>query len=298
MTELKGFEEPSGARRDKGAEHGVRPDRKSWPERKQQAEAELGYERQPYCVVGGGQGGIGLAARLKRLNVPTIIVDKHERPGDAWRKRYKSLYLHDPVWYDHLPYLPFADHWPVFSPKDKIGDWLEMYARVMELNYWSSTTCTSARYDDAAQEWVVEVDRAGERVTLRPKHLILATGMSGIRNVPAIPGAATFAGEQHHSSRHPGGDAYRGKRAVVIGSNNSAHDICADLWEHGADVTMVQRSSTHVVKSESLMELALGGLYSESAAQHFAKRPASQRQVFLFPSERRDGISQSDTVRW
>ncbi len=268
MTELKGFEEPRGARREKGAEHGVRRERTSWLERKQQAEAELGYARQPYCVVvGGGQGGIGLAARLKRLGVPTIVIDKHERPGDAWRKRYKSLCLHDPVWYDHLPYLPFPDHWPVFSPKDKIGDWLEMYTRVMELNYWSSSTCTSARYDDAAQEWVVEVDRDGEPVTLRPKQLILATGMSGIPNVPAFPGADTFTGEQHHSSRHPGGDAYRGKRVVVIGSNNSAHDICADLWEHGADVTMVQRSSTHVVKSESLMELALGGLYSESAVQ-------------------------------
>ena len=56
-----------------------------------------------------------------------------------------------------------------------------------------------------------------------------------------------FKGEQHHSSQHPGGEAYAGKQCVVIGSNNSAHDICADLWEHGADVTMVQRSSTHVV---------------------------------------------------
>ena len=52
--------------------------------------------------------------------------------------------LHDPVWYDHLPYLPFPDDWPVFAPKDKIGDWLEMYAKVMELNYWGSTECKSA----------------------------------------------------------------------------------------------------------------------------------------------------------
>ncbi|PJN92716.1 FAD-dependent oxidoreductase, partial [Amaricoccus sp. HAR-UPW-R2A-40] len=51
----------------------------------------------------------------------------------------------------------------------------------------------------------------------------------------------------------------------VIGSNNSAHDICAALWEAGADVTMLQRSSTHIVKSDSLMEIGLGGLYSEQA---------------------------------
>jgi putative flavoprotein involved in K+ transport len=194
-----------------------------------------------------------------------LIVDKHERPGDAWRKRYKSLCLHDPVWYDHLPYIPFPDHWPVFSPKDKIGDWLESYVNVMELNYWSSTTAKSAAYDDATGEWTVVVDRAGADVTLHPKQLVFATGMSAIPNEPSFPGMERFAGTQHHSSKHPGGEAYRGKRAVVIGSNNSAHDICADLWENGADVTMVQRSSTHIVKSESLMELALGGLYSEEA---------------------------------
>ncbi|HVJ44617.1 MAG TPA: NAD(P)/FAD-dependent oxidoreductase [Dongiaceae bacterium] len=269
MTELKGFEEKKGATRPMGAEHGVIRERKSWLERKQQEEAELGYTRQPYClIIGGGQGGIALGARLKRLNVPTIVIEKNARPGDSWRKRYKSLCLHDPVWYDHLPYLPFPDHWPVFSPKDKIGDWLEMYTKVMELDYWGSTTCKSAHYDEAKGEWAVEVERDGKPVTLRPRQLVLATGMSAMPNLVQYPGAEDFKGEQHHSSRHPGGDAYRGKKCIVIGSNNSAHDICADLWEHGADVTMVQRSSTHIARSDTLMDLALGGLYSEQAVKN------------------------------
>jgi putative flavoprotein involved in K+ transport len=68
--------------------------------------------------------------------------------------------------------------------------------------------------------------------------------------------------------KHPGPDAYKGKKCVVLGSNNSAHDICAALWEHGADVTMVQRSSTHIAPSDTLMELALGGLYSEQAVKN------------------------------
>ncbi|HEY4163692.1 MAG TPA: NAD(P)/FAD-dependent oxidoreductase, partial [Dongiaceae bacterium] len=164
--------------------------------------------------------------------------------------------------------LPFPDNWPVFSPKDKIGDWLEMYARIMELNYWGSTECKSASYDAAKGEWTVEVVRNGKPMTLRPKQMVLATGMSAVPNMPHYPGAETFKGEQHHSSKHPGGDRYRGKKCVVIGSNNSAHDICADLWEHGADVTMVQRSSTHISKSETLMELGLGSLYSEAAVQN------------------------------
>jgi putative flavoprotein involved in K+ transport len=266
MVELKGHEEKKGPTREQGVEHGAFRDRKTWLERKREDEATLGYDRQPYCViVGGGQGGIALGARLKRLGVPTIIVERNERPGDSWRKRYKSLCLHDPVWYDHLPYLPFPSHWPVFSPKDKVGDWLESYTKVMELNYWGSTTCRSARYDEAAGEWEVVALRDGGPVTLRPKQLVLATGMSGRPNVPDYPGAERFEGDQHHSSRHPGPDAYAGKKCVVVGSNNSAHDICAALWEVGADVTMVQRSSTHVARSDTLMELALGALYSEQA---------------------------------
>src|SRR3954451_7054398 len=266
MSELKGYEEPLGFDRPMGAKHGAERNRKTWKEEREAEVAELGYSRQPYCViVGGGQGGIALGARLRQLNVPTIIVEKNQRPGDSWRKRYKSLCLHDPVWYDHLPYLPFPRNWPVFSPKDKIGDWLEMYTKVMELNYWGSTQCKKASWDDAKKEWTVTVDRDGEEVVLHPKQLVFALGVSGKPNIPSIPGQDVFAGEQHHSSQHPGPDAYKDKRVVVIGSNNSAFDICGALWEVGADVTMVQRSSTHIVKSDTLMDVGLGDLYSERA---------------------------------
>ncbi|MCG8520397.1 MAG: NAD(P)/FAD-dependent oxidoreductase [Pseudomonadales bacterium] len=266
MQELKDFPEKRKFRRPKGAQHGASKTRQTWLEARQQEERELGYSQQPYCVIiGGGQGGIGLAARLRQLDVPTIVVERNPTPGDSWRNRYKSLCLHDPVWYDHMPYLPFPDHWPVFAPKDKIGDWLEMYTKVMELNYWSSTECLGARYDEQNGEWAVEVIRDGQPVTLRPKQLVLATGMSGIPNIPDIPGMDSFEGEQHHSSRHPGAETYRGKKCVVLGANNSAHDICAALWENDADVTMIQRSPTHIIKSDTLMERVLGGLYSEEA---------------------------------
>ncbi|OFI37632.1 FAD-dependent oxidoreductase [Arthrobacter sp. SW1] len=282
MQELKGFEERKGPNREQGVAHRIEKGRKSWLERKQEQEARLGYEEQPYTVIiGGGQGGIGLGARLRRLGVPTIIVEKNARPGDSWRNRYKSLHLHDPVWYDHLPYLKFPDDWPVFAAKDKIGDWLEHYTRIMELNYWSSTECTNARWDEDAREWVVQVIRDGEPVTLRPKQLVFALGVSGYPNVPVFDGAESFLGEQYHSSKHPGGGDWTGKKVVVIGSNNSAHDICADLWEHGADVTMVQRSSTHIARSESLMDLALGDLYSERA---LANGVTTEKADLLFAS--------------
>jgi len=268
MYELKGFEENMGENRPQGVSHTLEPGRETWREKIERERDELGTTRQPHVVViGGGQGGIALGARLRQLNVPSIVLDNHERPGDQWRNRYKSLCLHDPVWYDHLPYIPFPDNWPVFSPKDKIADWLEMYTRVMEIPYWAKSTVTSAEWDDSAKTWTVYVDRDGEKIVLHPKQLVFATGMSGKPNMPSFPGMEKFTGEQHHSSRHPGPDEYSGKNVVVIGSNNSAFDICGALWEHGADVTMVQRSSTHIVKSASLMDIGLGDLYSERAVQ-------------------------------
>ncbi len=266
LYELSGHEEPQGSRRQLGAEHGAHRGRETWLDRRTREDAELGYKTQPYVlVVGGGQGGIALSARLRQLGVPTIVIDKRSRPGDQWRSRYKSLCLHDPIWYDHLPYLKFPDNWPVFAPKDKIADWLESYTKVMELNYWSNTEAKSATYDEATAEWTVTVEREGQPVVLRPKQLVLATGMSGKPNIPDLEGMDVFRGDQHHSSAHPGPDAYTGKKCVVVGSNNSAFDICGALWENGADVTMVQRSSTHIVRSDTLMDIGLGSLYSEQA---------------------------------
>lgn len=269
MQELKGHEEKKGRDRDKGVEHVITRGRRTWLEQKSERQESLGYTEQPYVVIiGGGQGGIGLAARLKRLGVPTIVIEKNERAGDSWRKRYKSLHLHDPVWYDHLPYIPFPDDWPVFPAKDKVGDWLEHYTAIMDLDYWSGTRCLGAEFDETTGTWRVRVDRRGEEVELRPTQLVFALGVSGYPTIPHFEGAEDFAGEQWHSSEFTGEDDVQGKRAIVIGSNNSAHDICAALWDHGADVTMIQRSSTHIARSESLMSLALGPLYSEEALEN------------------------------
>ena len=118
--------------------HGEQRARQSWLERRE-AEREFSDTEPQVVVVGAGQGGLTVAARLGQLGVDTLVVERNDRVGDNWRKRYHSLVLHDPVWYDHLPYLPFPDHWPVFTPKDKLADWFESYAAAMELNVWTGT---------------------------------------------------------------------------------------------------------------------------------------------------------------
>ncbi|MER9298683.1 NAD(P)/FAD-dependent oxidoreductase [Mesorhizobium sp. M0621] len=265
MTDLKGFEERKGSERPLGVRHKADPKRETWSEARARETRELGTDEQPYClVIGGGQGGIMLGARLRQLGVPTIVIEKNARPGDSWRNRYRTLVLHDPVWYDHLPYIPFPENWPVFTPKDKMGDWLEMYTRVMELNYWVATKCLSASYDETEKVWTVVVDRVGRHITLKPKHIVFATGAYGPPRRIDLPGADQFKGELLHSSQYSSGEKFRGKKVAVIGAASSGHDVCVDLWESGAEVTMIQRSPTTVVKSDTLMEVGFE-IFSETA---------------------------------
>jgi putative flavoprotein involved in K+ transport len=91
LYELTGHEEPLREHRPMGAEHGVNKHRLTWRERREQEEADLGTTVQPdVLIIGGGQGGIALGARLRQLGVPALVIDKHPRPGDQWRSRYKG----------------------------------------------------------------------------------------------------------------------------------------------------------------------------------------------------------------
>ncbi|KAF9644022.1 FAD/NAD(P)-binding domain-containing protein [Thelephora ganbajun] len=150
-----------------------------YPEKRQK---EFEFEgAEPYVVIiGAGQSGLDLGARLKFLDVPTLILEKNPRVGDQWRNRYQALCLHDPVWYDHFPYLPFPANWPVWTPAQKLADWLESYAKIMELNVWTSSTVTSAE-KDASGVWVVNLtqilfDGTETKRVLRPTHLVFALG--------------------------------------------------------------------------------------------------------------------------
>lgn len=269
LESLNGHEEKSGHNRIVGTTHVVERGRENWLEKKTREEQALGVSKQPWClIVGGGQGGIMLAARLRRLGVPYLVIEQNPRAGDSWRNRYRSLVLHDPVWYDHLPYLEFPDDWPVFTPKDKMGDWLEAYVKIMELHYWTSSTCLSAQFDDDAKKWRVEVERDGKRLTLHPSQLVFATGAYGAPRMADFPEREPFEGTVLHTSEYSTGHDYDSRKCVVIGSASSAHDVAADLWEGGAEVTMVQRSPSIVVRSETLMKHGFEALYSQQAVEN------------------------------
>ena len=213
-------------------------------------------------IVGGGQAGLSIAARLMALGVDALIVDREQRIGDNWRRRYHALTLHNEVHVNHLPYMPFPPTWPVFIPKDKLANWFEAYVDALDLNFWTGTELSAGSYDAAAQHWTVTLTRAdGSTRTMRPRHLVFATGVSSIPIMPKLPGLEDFAGTILHSGAYTEGAAWNGKRALVLGTGNSGHDVAQDLCASGAQVSMIQRSPTYVVGIREAQ--AVYSLYTE-----------------------------------
>ena len=266
LEELKGFEEQLERARPRGQAYSRDFRGPNWLDQRKTSFAYA--DRDPtVLVVGGGQAGLSIAARLKLLHVDTLIVDRWPRIGDNWRKRYHALTLHNQVQVNHLPYMPFPPNWPTYIPKDKLANWFEAYVDAMELNYWTGTELVRGTYDEAKERWDVVLRRAdGTTHSMHPRHIVMATGVSNIPNLPNLPGLENFGGQVVHSSRYDDGENWNGRRALVIGTGNSGHDIAQDLYSSGAEVTLVQRSSTLITNIEPSAQLAYSA-YNEGTLE-------------------------------
>lgn len=252
LQEMCGFEEEIGARRPTGNEYAMNTTPNNWLDDRERRQAF--EDRDPeVLIVGAGHAGLILAARLGQMGVDALVVDKTARVGDVWRERYHSLTLHNESTANHMPYMRFPDTWPVWLSKDRLAGWLESYAEALELNVWTSTELVNASYDEKQKTWTATLRRPGQADRIiRCPHLVMAIGVSGsIPHIPDVPGLKEFKGDVMHSSHYSRGRNYQGKRAIVIGTGNSAHDVAQDLYVNGADkVWMYQRSPTCVVSLE------------------------------------------------
>lgn len=158
LDELKGFEERLGTSRPRGQAYSRDFRGPNWLDLRN---ASRDYsDRDPtVLVVGGGQAGLAIAARLKQLQIDTLIVDRGTRIGDVWRKRYHALTLHNQVQVNHMPYMPFPPSWPTYIPKDKLANWFEAYVDAMELNFWTGIEFEGGAYDGAEGHWTVTLRR-------------------------------------------------------------------------------------------------------------------------------------------
>ena len=258
LHELRGFEEKIGKRRPTGEAYSRNFGGANW---KDQRLARQAYaDREPtVLVVGGGQAGLSIAATLGQLDIDTLVIDRLERVGDCWRTRYHSLALHNSTEVNHLPYMPFPPTWPIYLPKDMLADWFETYAWAMEINFWTGTELVRATYDESSHRWraVVRHTDGTERV-VRPLHLIFACGLVGFPYIPELPGLRDFSGRVMHTVDFTNGAEWRDKKAIVIGTGTSGHDVAQDLHANGCETTIVQRGPCTVVSIDPAAKLVYG----------------------------------------
>ena len=261
LEELTGHEEAFRRRAEQATESTRDFGAENWSDRRARARAYADHEP-AVIIVGGGQAGLGIGARLHELGVDALIVDRHARIGDNWRTRYHSLTLHNEVHVNHLPYLPFPPTFPVYIPKDKLANWFELYVEALELNFWTGTALAGGHYDDKRKQWSVTLRRTdGSERVMHPRHLVFATGVASIPYTPDLPGLDTFAGVKVHSGDFRNAGQWKGRKALVLGTGTSGHDVAQELHAHGADVTMIQRSKTYVVSLKEAQSVY--AIYSE-----------------------------------
>ncbi|XP_039794091.1 probable indole-3-pyruvate monooxygenase YUCCA9 isoform X1 [Panicum virgatum] len=207
-------------------------------------------------VVGAGPAGLSVAACLRARGVPSVVLDRADCVASLWQRRtYDRLRLHLPRHFCELPGMPFPDHYPEYPTKRQFVDYLEAYAARAGVEPRFNQAVTSARYDAAAGLWRVRAEDAGDAAAPATEYigrwLVVATGENAERIVPEFDGAEDFGGPVSHVSEYKSGEAYRGKRVLVVGCGNSGMEVCLDLCDHNALPALVVRDSkVHVLPRE------------------------------------------------
>lgn len=265
LKDLKGHEEKVGNMRPNFVETSL-----DQPKKWMTAEEHSAYfetHEPDTVIIGGAQTGLALAARLGALDVPALVIDKEPRIGDVWRNRYNSLVLHNQVWANHFPHLPFPASWPVYITKDQLAEWLEIYTKALSIATWTSTTLEESLYDETSKRWKLTLRRGDGSISIvRPRNVVLATGVFGGARKIDLPDADLYSGQLLYAAEFSGGIDVDGKRVLVVGSGASAHDVSQELHSAGANATMLQRGSTCIISLDPGTALAYSA-YNENGPE-------------------------------
>lgn len=214
-------------------------------------------------IVGAGPSGLAVGACLREQGVPFVVIERSDCIASLWQKRtYDRLKLHLPKKFCQLPKFPFPNHFPEYPTKRQFIEYLELYAKHFDINPQFNECVQSAKYDENCRVWRVKTSSPnGFEVEYICQWLVVATGENAEKVVPDFEGLKDFGGEVIHACDYKSGEKYQGKKVIVVGCGNSGMEVSLDLSNHGAQPSMVCRSSVHVLPREifgkSTFELAM-----------------------------------------
>ncbi|MCI3931359.1 flavin-containing monooxygenase [Streptomyces sp. AN091965] len=200
----------------------------------------------PVYVVGGGPGGLAVAAALRARGVRAVVLEKSDRVGASWRGHYDRLHLHTTRRLSGLPGLAMPRSFGRWASRDNVVRYLEKYAEHHELDVVTGVEVTRLERTADDGGWLLRATGGRE---LTGRAVIVATGHNHTPHVPDWPGADTFPGDLRHASAYREPSPYTGQDVLVVGIGNTGAEIAVDLAEGGAArVRIAVRTAPHIMR--------------------------------------------------
>ncbi len=203
-------------------------------------------EDRPVYVIGGGPGGLAVAAVLRAQGQRAVVLEKSADVGASWRRHYDRLHLHTTRRWSALPGLPMPRRFGRWVSRDNVVRYLEKYAEHHELEV--VTGVEVSRIDPAPDGTGWRLTATGGR-ELTGRAVVVATGFNHTPRIPDWSGRSTFTGELAHAADYRDPAPYAGKDVLVVGVGNTGAEIAVDLVEGGAArVRLAVRTPPHILR--------------------------------------------------
>ena len=181
-------------------------------------------------IVGAGASGLSAGGALKQRGIDAVLLDKDDRIGGTWARRYDRLHLHTVRFFSGLAHFPIPRRFPRYLARDQYVEYLNDYARHFDLKVVTGCTVSRISRQPSSGKWMLETSNGDWLCDV----VVIASGQYSHPIPPTWPGHENFRGTLLHSSDYTSPTPFAGKRVLVVGAGNSGTEIAADLAEHGA----------------------------------------------------------------
>jgi cyclohexanone monooxygenase len=209
-------------------------------------------------IVGGGFGGMLVAARLREQGVNDFrIIEKGGDFGGTWYwNRYPGAAC-DVESYIYLPlleetgFMPASKYTPapeILAHCHRIANHFDMYSRSL-----LQTEVTEVRWNEERRRWIIRTNRNDE---VAARFIAMANGPLHRPKLPGIPGVESFAGHSFHTSRwdynYTGGtskgnlDGLKDKVVGIIGTGATAVQCVPHLGAGAQQLFVFQRTPSSI----------------------------------------------------